>query len=275
MAKTDVECYTGFSMLLQVIDSFIERIVENVDRDCDVYIVSDHDFHTYRKALNIYYPLMFEFLDISISTKSVVSLKRSIESIVNSRYYKRIALSSAIARKLLLSSIARVVRGRIEVKSVFVAEECIGLYLSKQLMKKKIELVDVYRSHGIPVMLNTVFWGSYVDELPDLIVDFRKLPRDIGIYRDLVYTPYTDVLERNHYPYGILIPISDSVNTRYIPKTVSPWDIAVTILASITKRIPSNADGKCINGITDCSDTTLDSVDKKIIVLKKLKKVKE
>ena len=278
-SSDDIERYNVIANILDMIDKFLAYTVDKYDY---VFIASDHDHHTHAACYNIVYPLIREnILDIYIDTKYYSNKEISnpiihvLNKIINAKIYRRVALSSVILRKIMISSLAKLVKGRLKYKNLFIAEENTGIYVIPSIRDKLDEIKSLYYSEFGLRLLNSedIFWGPYLKYLPDLIVDYRSLDRSYGLINEPVLKKIFMIEGRNHYPNGLLVITGNACCAKRVKaKLVKPWDIGATIFALITNLLPDDMDGKCLP-MLECHAKKF-PLSKKLMLIKKVKKMK-
>lgn len=259
--------------IYQEVDDSISALIKELPSKSYVIIVSDHGFKKFRRAfyLNTFLwkrgllklklrgarlysrlltNLTYTFSDNVLNTSLIRKFKDFFFRAIGSKTLRSssslIDYTNSFCYNLLsgtgFSTIRLNVKGRepagIVSKSSY---EYLLKYLASELKKTGI-VKNIFRK-------DDVYWGPFLDNAPDLIVQARG---DYLIKQ--IFMPITSILSNtyDHFMNGIFIAYNSNIKRKCrLNEKISVLDVTPTILELLDIKIPVNMDGKPVRELTD------------------------
>lgn len=295
--------------IYEEVDFAIEKILSNAPKNVTTFIISDHGFGKFSKIFNINaWLLQRGLLYLTKEAYNQIKVKKLVYSMSKIPLFGR-TIQEAInfvtnfvmnplgfgpqfpgsnikaffdhsKSKCFCTSIGtsysgvklnvkgREPKGIIESKSSYEElRNCIIRELNKLKDSDNQQLIgEVYKREDI-------YWGPFVDQAPDIVVETR---RGITHISDMLFGDMTTCVINSmvytHEMDGILMVRGPSIKRNtWLKSKVNVWDVAPTVLHIMDIPIPSDMDGRVLKEIFEHDS----GLEKRPVVYEKVERMEE
>jgi predicted AlkP superfamily phosphohydrolase/phosphomutase len=222
-------------------DDLVGRVMERMDDDTVLMVMSDHGFKPFRRGVN---------LNTWLHQNGYLALKN--DTLTGAQYYQDVDWSRTRAYAVGLGGIYLNVKGR-EAKGI-VEPGAEQKRLKKEIAEKLKALRD--EEHDSPAIAevydaNVIYNGPYVREAPDLMVGFKigyRVGWDcaVGEVSDTVISDNTKSWSGDHLMNPPDVPGIFLCNRPIDVGRINIMDIGPTVLDLFGVAVPDYCDGKSV-----------------------------
>ncbi len=221
-------------------DKFIGKVLEEIDEDTVLLILSDHGFTSFEKTVNI---------NTWLVENGFMALTKDLKDVKGNGLFQDVKWDNTKAYSLGFSSIYINLKGRekkgiIENKEEVIEEIILKLEQLKDDETGKKPVYKIYKKEDI-------YSGKYLNEAPDLIIGFNPGYRmgwetAIGGFSDKVIMDNKEKWKGDHIVDPKFVPGVLFSNVKLNHTSASQLDIAPTIYDILNLQIPEEIDGKSL-----------------------------
>lgn len=235
----------------QKMDEIVGEVMPFVDEHTTLFVISDHGFHSFRKAVNLNTWLVKNgYMTLSSEKGKEYKLE---DLFGRGEFWPNVDWQRTKAYALGLGCIYINLKGREIYGKVKPGDECDGLKEEIVTKLKKLKdpitgrkvIVDVYKRENI-------YKGEYLKEAPDLVVGFNEGYR-VSWQTALGGIPAEIIVENKSNWSGDHCSLDPSItkgiflsNKKFARESPSIIDIAPTVLEIFDLPIPEEMDGESI-----------------------------
>lgn len=225
--------------LYRRIDEILAKVMNFVDEKTTLIVLSDHGFATFRRGVH---------LNTWLKENGFLKLKEGEKS--SDEFFAQVDWAKTKAYALGLSSIYINLKGREKYGIVNPGEEYENL--KSLLIKKLRELVDLKTGEKVTHEVydgEKIYYGSYLNEAPDLVVGFNVGYRAswqtaLGAVPPKIIEDNLKKWSGDHIFDPSLVPGIFLMNRKTSSMQPKIIDIAPTILKLLDVKIPETVDGR-------------------------------